>query len=180
VRRSAVLIELVLVALLVSACGGDGSSSGSGSPSTSGSASASAGDTGAEPGKSAGAASGPEAAWAKEVEGVMRHFENTSYESVEGIHTSTSQPVLEPTYAAYADELAELGRQLEATDPPAACMKVRERMGKLSRKVSDLMGVLGDKAALSREEYFALVYQQRYKFARVGRRLTNLTINPHC
>jgi hypothetical protein len=176
-RRSAVLIALVLVALLVSACGG-GSSGGSstGDPSTSGSA----GGGGAEPGKSAAAASGPEAAWAKEIEAVMRHFENTSYESVEGIHTSTSQPVLEPTYADYADELAALGKQLEATNPPAACMEVREKMGKLSRKVSDLMGVLGHKADLSREEYFALVYEQRYKFARVGRRLTNLTIDPHC
>jgi hypothetical protein len=176
VRRSAVLIALALVALLVSACGGGSSSNSStGQSSTSDSA-----PGGAEPGKSAGAVSGPEAAWAKEVEGVMRQFENTSYESVEGIHTSTSQPVLEPTYAEYADELAKLGKQLEATDPPAACMEVRQKMGKLSRKVSDLMGVLGDKADLSREEYFALVYQQRYKFARVGRRLTNLTINPHC
>jgi hypothetical protein len=172
--RSAIVIALVLVVgLLMSACGG-GSSSSSGSSSTSASGS------GAEPGKAAAAASGPEAAWAKEVEGVMRHFENTSYESVEGIHTSTSQPVLEPTYATYAEELDQLGKQLEATHPPSACIELRERMGELSRKVSDLMGVLGDKAELSRDEYFALVYQQRYKFARVGRRLTTLTINPHC
>lgn len=170
-RRAAVAIALVLVALLVGACGGGG---GSSSSSTAG------GDTAAEPGNSAAAASGPEGAWAKEVEGVMRHFENTSYESVEGIHTSTSQPLLEPTYATYAEELDQLGKQLEATDPPAACIEVQERMGKLARKVSDLMGVLGDKAELSRNEYFALVYQQRYKFAQVGRRLTTLTIEPHC
>jgi hypothetical protein len=172
-RRTALVIALVLAALSVSACGGGGSSSGTSSGESSTSPSAAGGG-------GAATASGPEAAWAKEVEGVMRHFENTSYESVEGIHTSTSQPVLEPTYATYADELDQLGKALDATDPPAACMEAWEKMGKLARKVSDLMGVLGDKADLSRDEYFALVYQQRYKFARVGRQLTTLTISPHC
>ena len=53
-------------------------------------------------------------------------------------------------------------------------------MGVLSRKVSQILGVLGRQSQLSPEEYSALVFQQRYKFAHVGRKLTTITINPHC
>jgi hypothetical protein len=163
-RRSAVAFTLVLAALLLGACGGGGSSSSSGSSTST----------------AATKAKTPEQVWAKEIEGVMRKLENSSAQSVAGIHTSTSQPALEPTYAEYADELDQLGKQLEATDAPANCTQVRDQMGRLARKVSDIMGVLGDQADLNRDEYFALVYQQRYKFARVGRQLTDLTIDPHC
>jgi hypothetical protein len=149
-------------ALLLSACGGGGSSSGS----------AGGGDT--------GKSKNPEQVWAKEVEGVMRNFENTSAGSVSLLHTSTSQYTLEPTYKSYSDELAKLGKQLEATDPPAACERLRDRMGVLAKKVGQILGVLGKQQELNRNEYFALVYQQRYKFARVGRQLTNATIYPHC
>jgi hypothetical protein len=165
-RRSVVALALVLPALLLGACGGGGSSSSSGSSDGSST--------------SAAAARSPEQVWAKEVEGVMRWLENNSAQLVAAIHTSTSQSLLEPTYAEYADELDQLGKQLEATDAPANCTQVRDKMGRLARKVSDIMGVLGDQAALSHDEYFALVYQQRYKFARDGRQLTDLTIDPHC
>jgi hypothetical protein len=166
VRKSVVLLVLG-AALLLSACGGGGSSTGSGSSST-----AASGDV--------AKAKTPEKVWAKEVEGVMRGLENSSAGSVSVLHTSTSQFTLEPTYATYSDELAKLGKQLEATDPPASCEQVRKRMGVLARKVSQILGVLGDQQELSHDEYFALVYQQRFKFARVGRQLTNLTIQPHC
>jgi hypothetical protein len=169
VRKSAVLPALV-VALLLSACGGGGSSSGSGA----GSSSTSAG------GGDASQAKTPEQVWAKEVEGVMRQFENTSAGSVSVLHTSTSQYTLEPTYKTYSDELAKLGKQLEATAPPAACEQLRDRMGVLAKKVSQILGVLGKQQELEHDEYFALVYQERYKFARVGRQLTNATIHPHC
>jgi ABC-type glycerol-3-phosphate transport system substrate-binding protein len=165
-RRSAVALTLVLGALILSACGGGGSSTGS----SSGSSSTSAG----------GGAKTPEEVWAKEVEGVMRKFENTSATSVTNLHTNTSKYTLEPTYATYSDELAKLGKELEATDPPAACEALLERIGVLAKKVSQILGVLGDQAELSPEEYVALTAQQRYKFARVGRRLTNATIYPHC
>jgi len=167
VRRSAVAFVLFIVALLLSACGGGGSSGQSG------------GSTSAA-GSSGGAAKTPEQVWAKEVEGVMRQFENTSAHSVEVIHTSSSQYNLEPTYATYSDELAKLGKQLEATDPPASCRQVHDEMSELAHKISGIMGVLGDQAELSPEEFSALAYQQGFKFSRVGRRLTNLTIHPHC
>jgi predicted small secreted protein len=175
-RRSVLALILVLAALLLSACGGGGSSSGAGSGGSS--TSASGGD--AQAGDGAGAAKTPEQVWAKEVEGVMRKFENTSATSVANLHTSTSKYTLEPTYATYSDELAKLGKELEATHPPAACEELRERMGVLAKKVSQILGVLGDQPELSPEEYVALTAQQRYKFARVGRRLTNATIYPHC
>jgi hypothetical protein len=166
---------LVAAALLLVACGGGSSSSpGSGSASTT----ATTGN--AKAGGGSEAASGPEKVWAKEVEGVMRDFENSSAHSVESIHTSSSQYLLEPVYARYSDELAKLGKQLEATDPPATCKQVYARMGVLARKVSDVMGVLGAQGELSPEEFFALANQQGYKFSRVGRQLTKLTIHPHC
>lgn len=173
-RRFSLIALLVAAALLLVACGGGSSStSGSGSASTS-----AAGDAGAGGGKEA--ASAAERAWAKEVEGVMRRFENASAHSVEAIHTSSSQYLLEPVYARYSDELAQLGKELEATDPPATCRQVYARMDVLARKVSDVMGVLGAQGQLSPEEFFALANQQGYKFSRVGRELTNLTIHPHC
>ena len=169
-RKSAVLLVLV-AALLLSACGGGGSSSSS-DPGNS--------TTSASDGGAAGRTKTPEQVWAKEVEGVMRNFENTSAGSVSVLHTSTSQYTLEPTYKTYSTELAKLGGQLEATDPPGACEQLRARMGVLAEKVSQILGVLGKQQGLNRNEYFALVYQQRYKFARVGRQLTNATIHPHC
>jgi hypothetical protein len=155
---------MALAALLLNACGGGDSSSSSGSSTS----------------PSGGAAETPEQVWAKEVEGVMRKFENTSAGSVSNLHTSTSQYTLEPTYKGYSDELAKLGQQLAATDPPAGCEQVRDRMAVLAKKVSQILGVLGKQQELNRNEYFALVYQQRYKFARVGRQLTDATIHPHC
>lgn len=168
-RKSAVLLLLV-AALLLSACGGGGSSTGA----------SSGGSTTSASGGDADQAKTPEQVWAKEVEGLMRKFENTSATSVTNLHTNTSKYTLEPTYATYSDELAKLGKELEATDPPAACQQLRVRMGVLAKKVSQIMGVLGHQAELSPEEYVALTAQQRYKFARVGRQLTNATIYPHC
>ena len=169
-RKSSVLLLLLLAVALLSACGGGGSSTGAGSGGSS--TTASGGD--------AGKAKSPEGVWEKEVEGLMRRFENTSATSVANLHTNTSQYTLEPIYATYSDELAKLGKELEATAPPAACEALRERMGVLAKKVSQILGVLGHQAELSPEEYAALTAQQRYKFARVGRRLTNATIYPHC
>jgi hypothetical protein len=163
-HRTAVALTLVLVALLLGACGGGGSSSTPDSSTSS----------------SAGGAKTPEQVWAKELEGVMRRFENSSSKSVALIHTSTSQYNLEPMYATYSAELKDLGKQLEATKPPANCEHLRDEMGALSDKVSEILGVLAHQDKLSPEEYAALTFQQRYKFAKVGRRLTDMTIHPHC
>jgi hypothetical protein len=171
VRKVVPIAALVAAVLLLAACGGGSSSSSGGSTSADGSSTSAA---------EGGGAKTPEQVWAKEVEGVMRQFENSSAGSVSAIHTSVSHANLEVTYATYSDELAAMGRQLEATDPPANCEALRDRMGVLAGKVSDIMGVLGHQHQLSPEEYSALAYQQGYKFSRVGRKLTNMTIHPHC
>lgn len=179
-RKSAVLL-LLAAALLLSACGGGGSSSGSGSAGTSTGSDAETAAGGTEAGGRNGDAGSPEAVWAKELEGVMRRFENSSAQSVALLHTSTSQFTLEPTYATYSEELKELGKLLEATDPPPKCAHLVAKMGALSRKVSNILGVLAHQDKLSPEEYAALGFQQRYKFAHVGQKLTELTVNPpHC
>jgi hypothetical protein len=162
-----VMAVLLGAALLLTACGSGSSTSSAGS-STSGESTAAA-----KP-------KTPEQVWAREVEGVMRRFENSSAKSVTLLHTNTSQYNLEPTYTTYSAELAQLGKELEATKPPANCEHLRERMGVLSRKVSGILGVLAHQPQLSPEEYSALVFQQRYKFARVGQKLTTITIEPHC
>jgi hypothetical protein len=169
VRKVLPIAALIAAALLLAACGGGSSSSAAGSSTAAG---AGAGE--------AEAPKTPEQVWAKEVEGVMRRFENSSAKSVTLLHTNTSQYNLEPTYTTYSAELAQLGKELDATKPPAKCRHLRERMGVLSRKVSAILGVLAHQPELSPEEYSALVFQQRYKFARVGQKLTTITIEPHC
>jgi hypothetical protein len=185
VRKVLPIALLIAAALLLVACGGgSSSSSGRSTAAANGAATGNGAETGGGTGRGAGGAKGaaktPEQIWAKEVEGVMRDFENSSAQSVTMMHTDTSQLNLEPTYAAYSKELAALGKELEATKAPARCEQQRKRMGVLSRKVSAILGVLADQHQLSPEEYSALVFQQRYKFARVGRKLTNLTIYVHC
>jgi hypothetical protein len=177
-RKSAVLSLLVL-AVLLTACGG-GSSSSTGSISAGSTTTTGGGGEAADgAGETAGSTmSGPEKAWAKEVEGVMRKFENTSAQSIAAIHTSTSKYTLEPTFGRYADELDQLGKWLEATDAPAACEALRDKMGALSRKVSNIERVLSEQSKLTPEEFTALSAQQQYKFAHVGSQLTELTINP--
>lgn len=175
-RKVPLIAALIAAGLLLAACGG-GSSSSAGGSSTSPSSAASAGAGGNDAGSKAKT---PEQVWAKEVEGVMRRFENTSAKSVTLLHTNTSQYNLEPTYTTYSAELAALGKELEATKPPAKCEHLRKRMGELSRKVSAILGVLAHQPELTPEEYSALVFQQRYKFARVGQKLTTITIEPHC
>lgn len=167
-RRVLPIALLVATAVFLVACGG-GSSSSSGSS-----------NAGTEAGERSAAAKTPEEVWAKEVEAVMRKFENSSAKSVEAIHTLTSRYTLEPTYARYAIELEQLGKWLDATDPPVACKPFRERMGELAGKVSNVIGVLAKEPKLSPEEFTALSAQQMYKFARVGRQLTKMTIHPHC
>ena len=171
-RKVLPIALLIAAALFLVACGG-------GSSSSSGSSTSSTNDA-AEAGGRSDAAKDPEQVWAKEVEAVMRRFENSSAHSVESIHTSSSQYLLEPVYARYSGELDQLGKALAATKPPASCAQVRHRMVVLSHKVGDVMGVLGNQGELSPEEFFALANQQSFKFSRVGRELTKLTIDPHC
>jgi hypothetical protein len=168
-RKAFLIAALAAAVLLLAACGGGSlTSSGSTTPAESGG------------NEAAGKPKSPEQVWAKEVEGVMRRFENSSAKSVTMLHTNVSQYNLEPTYTSYSKELAQLGKELEATKPPSNCEHLREQMGVLSRKVSAILGVLAHQPQLSPEEYSALVFQQRYKFARVGQKLTTITIEPHC
>jgi hypothetical protein len=169
-RQIAVVIAAVLVALLLGACGGGGSPS-----SSAGGVSTAPSSGGAQ------TASGPEAAWTKEVEGVMRSFEdNVSAQASEQINTSTSQYRLEPMYRAYAASLDKFATAIEATDAPAACVATRKQLAELIHKVSDLNGVLSHQSKLSAEEFAALRGEQQYKLHRVGGEFTALSANLHC
>jgi hypothetical protein len=163
------LATALLFGVLLSACGGGGSPSGSTGASTSASSGGAVGQ------------SGPEAAWTKEVEGVMRSFEdNVSAQASEQINTSTSQYRLEPMYRAYAANLDKFAAAIEATDAPAACVATRKQLAELIHKVSDLNGVLSHQSKLSAEEFAALRGEQQYKLHRVGGEFTALSANLHC
>jgi hypothetical protein len=165
--RKALLLPLILLALGLAACGGGGSSS-------SGATDASAGASGSS------GASGPEARWGKEVEDVMRGFENRAALVIEQIHTSTSQPRLEPLYRAYGTALAKLGKKLEGTRAPAACSALRKRMGEDAAALAQLTTKLGHEGQVDPEEFSALVAQQEAKMHRYGHDLTEVTYRPHC
>lgn len=160
--RKALLLPLALlaVALGLAACGGGGSSS--------------SGTTGGSGGTSA------EAAWGKEVEGVMRQFENQQAQEIEQLHTSTSQPRLEPLYRAYGAALAKLGKDLEATKAPAECVALRKRMGEDAAALAQLHTKLGHEGNVDPEEFSALVAVQESRIHRYGHDLTEITYRPHC
>lgn len=160
--RRAVLAPLILLALALglAACGGGGSSS--------------SGTT------AAGGGSSAEAAWGKEVEKVMRRFENQQAREIEQIHTSTSQPRLEPLYREYGAALAKLGKDLEATNAPAECAALREQMGEDAAALAQLTTKLGHEGNVDSEEFSALVAVQETRLHRYGHDLTEITYRPHC
>jgi ABC-type glycerol-3-phosphate transport system substrate-binding protein len=168
-RRIVIALAAALVAgVLVSACGGGSSSSSPGASR--------APSSGGAPGQS-----GPETAWTKEVEGVIRSFEdNVSAQASEQINTSTSQYRLEPMYRAYAANLDKFAAAIEATEAPAACVATRKQLAGLIHKVSDLNGVLSHQSKLSAEEFAALRGEQQYKLHRVGGEFTALSAHLHC
>lgn len=160
--RKAPLLALVALtlALGLAACGGGGSSS---SGTTGGSAAAT-----------------PEAAWGKEVEAVMRAFENDQAQEIEQIHTSTSQARLEPLYRQYGAALVQLGRDLEATKAPAECVALRKKMGEDAAALAQLHTKLGHEGKFNAEEFSALVAVQESRIHRYGHDLTEITYRPHC
>jgi hypothetical protein len=160
--RKATLPPLLLlaVALGLAACGGGGSSS-SGSTTASGPPSA-------------------EAKWGKEVEGVMRGFENQAARLIETIHTSTSQVHLEPLYRSYGATLTKLGDKLEATKAPPKCVATRKKMVEDARALGQLNTKLGHESQVNNEEFSALAAVQQEKAHRYGSDLTESTYHPHC
>jgi ABC-type glycerol-3-phosphate transport system substrate-binding protein len=161
VRKSLLLpVALLAVALGLAACGGGGSSS--------------SGTTGGSGGVT------PEAAWGKEVEGVMRQFENQQAQEIEQIHTSTSQARLEPLYRGYGAALAKLGKGLEATKAPPACEALRKKMGEDAAALAQLHTKLGHESGVDPEEFSALVAVQESRIHRYGHDLTEITYRPHC
>jgi hypothetical protein len=162
VRRSLLLpLALLALALGLAACGGGGSSSGSGTTAASG-------------------GGGAEATWGKEVEAVMRKFENQAASIIEQIHTSTSQARLEPMYRGYGAMLAQLGKELEATQAPAKCEALREKMGEDAAALAQLHTKLGHESGVNNEEFSALVAVQESRIHRYGHDLTTITYRPHC
>jgi hypothetical protein len=164
--RKVLLFPLLLLALGLAACGGGSSSSGT----TSGS-----GTT------SASKASSAEAVWAKEVEKLMEEFEGqVTARLVEPIHTTASQPLVEPLYREYGADLHLLGKKLEATDAPRACVAMRKRMAADAHALGQLNAKLGHESKVSPEEFAALAVVAESKMHRYGRDLTGLVVEPHC
>ncbi|MGH2937444.1 MAG: hypothetical protein ACRDPE_04905 [Solirubrobacterales bacterium] len=159
--RTVLLPPLIVLALGLAACGGGGSSS--------------SGTTGAS-----GGGGGAEAAWGKEVEKVMRTFENQAAPAIEQIHTSTSQARLEPIYREYGAALAKLGKDLEATNAPAECEALRKKMGEDAAALAQLHSKLGHESKVNPEEFSALVAVQESRIHRYGHDLTEITYRPHC
>jgi hypothetical protein len=162
VTRKALLLTLaaLTVAVGLAACGGGGSSS---SGTTGGSAAAS-----------------PEAAWGKEVEAVMRQFENAQAQEIEQIHTSTSQARLEPLYRQYGAALAQLGKDLESTKAPPECAALQKKMGEDAAALAQLHTKLGHEGNFNAEEFSALVAVQESRIHRYGHDLTEISYRPHC
>lgn len=158
--RKLLVLPLIALTLVLAACGGGGSSS---SAPTGGSAAAS-----------------PEAAWGKEVEAVMRKFENEQAQEIEQIHTSTSQARLEPLYRQYGAALAQLGKELEATKAPAECVALQKKMGEDAAALAQLHTKLGHESSFNAEEFSALVAVQESRIHRYGHDLTEITYRPHC
>jgi len=124
--------------------------------------------------------SSAEAAWGKEVEAVMRTFENQAAPAIEQIHTSTSQARLEPIYREYGAALGKLGKDLEATKAPAECAALRKQMGEDAAALAQLNTKLGHEGSVNAEEFSALAAVQETKMHRYGRDLTKITYRPHC
>jgi hypothetical protein len=163
VRKFALVPLLLLVLVLgLAACGG-----GSGSSGESGSTSA-AGPT-------------PEAKWAKEVDKIMRGFENhVSARATEAIHTTGAQRLLEPLYRSYGAALTKLGDHLEATDTPPTCVAMRKRMADDGHALGQLTTKLGHEPQADEEEFASLVVVQQSRIHRYGSDLTEITATPHC
>jgi hypothetical protein len=176
--RKLTLIPLLIVAVLaLAACGGGGSSSSGGSETTS----SSGGNAAGESASGESAAASPEAAWAKEITGIMSEFENkVSAQLTELIHTSTAQEHLEPLYATYSTNLTVLADKLEKTNAPAACVAVRKQMVDTTRKVAALTKSLSGDSKLNAEQYAAKGYNQGLKIDKLGHQLGALTAKPSC
>lgn len=160
--RRVLVLPLILLVLGVAACGGG---SGTGSSGTT----------------SAAAVPSVETAWAKEVEKVMRRFENhVSARAVEQIHTTSSHYLVEPIYRSYGAALTKLGDELEATEAPAACVSLRKRMAVDGHALGQLTTKLGHESQVDQEEFSSLVVQQEAKMHRYGHDLTEITYKPHC
>ncbi|HEY2055778.1 MAG TPA: hypothetical protein VGH14_17745 [Solirubrobacterales bacterium] len=158
--RKALLFPLLLCALGLAACGG-----GSGSSATT----------------SGSGGTSPEAAWAKEVDKVMRDFENNvSAQAAEQIHTTSSQALVEPLYREYGAALTKLSGELEATAAPSACVALRKRMAADGRALGQLTTKLGHEAKVDQEEFSSLVVEQEARLHRYGSDLTEITAAPHC
>jgi hypothetical protein len=157
--RKTLLVPLVLLAFGLAACGGGGSSSS---------------------GTTSASASTPESTWAKEVEKVMRRFENQAAQDIEQIHTSTSQPRLEPLYREHGAALTKLGKELEATKAPPECVALRKQMGEDAAALGQLTTKLGHEGNVDPEEFSALVAVQETRLHRYGSDLTKITYHPYC
>ena len=110
----------------------------------------------------------------------MRRFENQTAQAIEQIHTSTSQPRLEPLYREHGAALTKLGKELEATKAPPECVALRKRAGEDAAALGQLTTKLGHEGNVDPEEFSALVAVQETRLHRYGGDLTKITYRPHC
>lgn len=152
--RKFAVASLVLLTLVLAACGG-------GSSTTTGRS--------------------PEVAWAKEVEAVMAEFENdVSARLMPEIDAADSQLLLEPLYRTYGLDLGTLAKKLEGTDAPAACVALRDALVGNARKLSAVTKSLGHAEDLEEEEFGELLRTRGKKLSRYGGKLTELAADLHC
>jgi hypothetical protein len=164
--RKLALLAIAFAALLVAGCGG-GSSSG-GSSSETAPASKPAADT-------------PEAAWAKEVEGVMSYFENhVSAQAMPAIQDTYAKVSLEPLYRTYSANLAVLANELGRTKAPAACSALHARITTLAHRVADLTHELSEQPDLTERQYSLFLGRKGEKIRSASIELTELTAKPTC
>jgi hypothetical protein len=160
--RKLALLPLVLLVFALAACGGGGSSSSSATTTSS------SGGSGESP-------------WAREVTAVMSEFENSKAgQVVEQIHTSTSQPILEPLYLTYTTNLLVLAKKIEGTEAPASCQALRQKMAADARRVAALTKVLGHQSGLSPEQYSLKAYKKGVTIDRIGKNLGALAGELSC
>jgi ABC-type glycerol-3-phosphate transport system substrate-binding protein len=132
-KRLAVASLLVLVCVLLTACGG-----GSGSSSS-------------------GTAGNSEKEWIAETGAVMTEGEKTVDPAEEKINAATTRAALEAAYRNYATQLGAVASKLDSTEAPRACASVKSHVVGFLREFGAITGELGHQSGLDEKKFDALV-----------------------
>lgn len=132
-RRLAAVLALLLVPILLTACGGGSGSSGS---------------TGS---------GNDETQWTAEVQEVMTEGEKAVVPAERQINAATTRKALEAAYRAYAAKLAAVASRLDATEAPQACSSVKSHVVGFLEEFGSITGELGHQSGLDETKFAALV-----------------------